>query len=187
MAGVVQQFLVLFAGASFAAELARLPSFLVRGAPSGWEMRIEAALDESTTQEFVETPLVDVVDHLKHLHDIEIQLDERALDDVGIGTNTPVTHDLKGISLRSALRLVLRELDLVQTLRDEVLSVSTPAEVQAGSVTRVNLLHGSTERSSVPSRSTATRPTSPGGPSAAGRPAGGPSRDRRRWLRSSRV
>jgi hypothetical protein len=100
-------------------------------------MRIETALDESTTLEFVETPLADVVDYLKHLHDIEIQLDKRALDDVGIGTDTPVTHNLKGISLRSALRLILRELDLAHILRDEVLLITTPEKARHEPVTRV--------------------------------------------------
>jgi len=33
--------------------------------------------------EFIETPLQDVIDFLKETHKIEIQIDRRALDDVG--------------------------------------------------------------------------------------------------------
>ena len=40
------------------------------------------------------------------MHKIEIQLDTKALGDVSIGTDTPVTKNLKGVSLRSALRMM---------------------------------------------------------------------------------
>ena len=65
---------------------------------NGAEKRIEAALKAPTpTMEFVEQPLHDVIDYLKDLHGIEIQLDKTALEDVGIGPDTPVTKNLKGI------------------------------------------------------------------------------------------
>jgi uncharacterized membrane protein YgcG len=103
----------------------------------GAEERIGRALDESTSFEFIETPLRDVVEYLRDLHDIEIQIDQRSLDDVGIGTETPITRSLKGISLRSALRLMLRELDLTYVIRDEVLLVTTPEEVENHLTTKV--------------------------------------------------
>ncbi len=74
------------------------------------EKKITAALKSPTQLEFIETPLQDVIDYLKDYHGIEIQLDTKALNDVGIDPTTPVTKNLKGISLRSALRLMLREL-----------------------------------------------------------------------------
>ena len=40
-----------------------------------------------------------MIDYLKDYHKIEIQLDKKALDDVGIGSDTPVTKNLKGITL----------------------------------------------------------------------------------------
>ena len=92
--------------------------------------RVEDALKDPTTLEFIETPLQDVVDFLKDVHGIEIQIDSRALEDVGIGSDTPVTRNLKGISLRSALRLVLKELDLTYVVRDEVLLITTPEEAE---------------------------------------------------------
>jgi hypothetical protein len=103
----------------------------------GAEARITAALQESTSFEFIETPLRDVIEYLRDLHDIEIQIDQRSLDDVGIGTETPVTRSLKGISLRSALRLLLRELDLTYIIRDEVLLITTPEEVENNLTTKV--------------------------------------------------
>jgi hypothetical protein len=101
------------------------------------EERITTQLDETTTIEFVETPLSDVVEYLKDLHKIEIQLDTRALEDAGAGSDTPITKNLKGISLRSALRLMLGGLDLTYMIKDEVLLITTPEKASAEMVTKV--------------------------------------------------
>jgi hypothetical protein len=93
------------------------------------EGKIRAALDSPTTMEFLETPLVDAVEYLKDLHAIEIQLDTKALEDDGTGTDTPVTGTLKGISLASALRLVLSRLELTYVVSDGVLLITTPQAV----------------------------------------------------------
>jgi RNA polymerase sigma factor (sigma-70 family) len=100
------------------------------------EPKLEAELKKSTQLEFVETPLQDVFEFLKDYHGIEIQIDRKALDDVGIGSDTPVTRNLNGISLRTGLRLILRDLDLTYTTMDEVLLITTPEAVAKIPVTR---------------------------------------------------
>jgi hypothetical protein len=97
--------------------------------------KIEEQLRSPTELEFQGTPLIDVIDYLKDFHQIEIQLDTKALTDVGIGSDTPVTKNLKGITLRSALRLMLRELNLTYLIRDEVLLITTPEEAEGRMVT----------------------------------------------------
>ena len=99
------------------------------GEPSPAEKKIAEALKSPTRLEFLEAPLQDVIDCIKDLHHIEIQLDQKALGDVGIPPDTPITRSLKGISLRSALRLTLRDLDLTYAICDEVLLITTPEEV----------------------------------------------------------
>ena len=94
------------------------------------EKKIIAALNSPTELKCIEAPLADVIDYFKDRHNIEIQIDTRALDDVGLGTDTPVTGDLKGISLRSALRLMLQALDLTYVIEDEVLLITTPEEAE---------------------------------------------------------
>ena len=101
------------------------------------EKKIEDALDSSTQLEFIETPLQDVIDYLKEMHQIEIQIDNRALSDVGIDSSTPITKNLKGISLRSALRLMLREQGLTYMIQDEVLLITTPEEAETRLSTKV--------------------------------------------------
>ena len=76
------------------------------------ETSIRTALDEKTELDFTDEPLSDVVHYLKQRHEIEIQLDNKALTDVGVGSDTPVTRAIKGITLRSALKLMLTDLDL---------------------------------------------------------------------------
>jgi len=101
------------------------------------EAKIAAALDDKTELEFADQPLSDVVEYLKERHGIEIQLDTKALTDAGIGSDTPVTRNLKGITLRSALRLMLSEMDLTYVIRDEVLKITSKTEAESMLSTRV--------------------------------------------------
>jgi hypothetical protein len=93
--------------------------------PVAPEAAIKKALASPTQVEFIDTPLQDVIDYLKDYHHIEIQLDRKALNDVGVEPDKPITKNLKGISLRSALRLILRDLDLTYVIEDEVLLITT--------------------------------------------------------------
>ena len=51
---------------------------------------------QPTQIEFVETPLKDVVDYLKDLHHIEIQLDSAALKEAGVDESTPGYEESQG-------------------------------------------------------------------------------------------
>ena len=103
------------------------------------EKKIDEALKSPTTIEFVETPLQDVVDYLKDLHKIEIQLDKKELESMSIGSDTLVTKNLKGISLRSALKLMLDELqsEVRGTQRGAVDHLPDPAESEEFLTTKV--------------------------------------------------
>jgi hypothetical protein len=101
------------------------------------EKKIMSALKSPTQVDFIETPMQDVIDFLKDYHGIEIQIDTKALNDVGIDPTTPITKNLKGISLRSALKLMLRELELTYVIQDEVLLITTPEEAETHLSTKV--------------------------------------------------
>jgi hypothetical protein len=96
--------------------------------PGEAEAKIEAALASRTELDFTEAPLQDVVDYLKDYHRIEIQIDRRVLEDVNVTTETPVTINIKGVSLESALRLMLRNMqpELTYMIKNEVLLITTP-------------------------------------------------------------
>jgi hypothetical protein len=99
--------------------------------------KIKDALKSPTQIEFVETPLSDVIDYLRDYHEIQIQFEEKALSEVGIGTDTPVTINVKGISLRSALRTMLRRLSLAFTVQDGMLCITTPEDAECQMETKI--------------------------------------------------
>lgn len=93
--------------------------------PNANEQRILEALDDQTEIEMVDQPLCDVIEYLKVRHGIEIQLDTRALTDAGVSTDTPITRNIKGTTLGSALNLVLEQLDLTFLVHNEVLYITS--------------------------------------------------------------
>ena len=92
------------------------------------DKRLDAALRSPTQLEFTDTPLSDVIDYLKDYHGVEIQLDKRILDEAGIGTDIPITRSLKGVSLRSALKLTLKPLGLDYVAANGVILITTKAD-----------------------------------------------------------
>lgn len=141
------------------------------------EAKILDALDKPTQLEFIETPLQDVIDSLKDYHGIEIQIDQKCLDDVGIGTDTLITRALKGISLRSALRLLLDDLDLTYTVQDGVLLITTPEEAETQWSTQLyslaDLLPAADRPDAAQRREALLRAVSLGAPLESWREAGG--------------
>lgn len=99
--------------------------------------KIMRVLDGETKFEFNELPLCDVVADLKHRHDIEIQLDVKAMNDASIGIDTPVTRNLQGVTLRSALRSMLAALDLTYIIKDEVLLITTAKAAANAKMVRI--------------------------------------------------
>ena len=88
--------------------------------------KIQAALDAEARFDFIDTPLDQVVEFLKDQQDIPIVFDTIALDDVGVGTDVPITGSMQGVSLGSSLRILLGQLDLTYVIENEVLMVTTP-------------------------------------------------------------
>ena len=106
------------------------------------ETRPLAALAEKTEFDFIEQPLESVVNYLQERHQIIILLDTNAINAVGISIDTPITDKRKGIALRSALKILLRDLDLTYVIQDGVLKITSLTEAE-------NILR--TETKSVPS------------------------------------
>ncbi len=105
--------------------------------PGAAEKRILEELDKITSIDFVEVPLQEAMLTLKEQLGINIVLDEFALDTASISPEDPVTKTLDGVTLRSALRLMLKDLELTYVVRDEVLKVTTVEEAEEQLVTKV--------------------------------------------------
>jgi hypothetical protein len=96
--------------------------------------RIERVLRSKLTSagfEFADAPLEEVVAFIQDTYNIPVELDTPALDEIGIGPDEPITIDVRDISLRSALRLLLKQLQLTYVIEDEVLMITTPTEAEA--------------------------------------------------------
>src|SRR5690606_15950352 len=93
------------------------------------EAKIMAALDKTVTVfDFNETPLSDVAARLREDYSIPVVLDFRGLEEATISTDVPITKRLSGISLRSALNLMLRDRGLAWIVTNEVLMITTQEE-----------------------------------------------------------
>lgn len=94
--------------------------------PSAAATKIQAALNQPVTFDFVETPLNDVLIYIKDNHDLQVFVDSTRLADAGIDTTTlPITSSLQGITLQSALSLILNSHGLTWYIGDEVLKITT--------------------------------------------------------------
>lgn len=99
--------------------------------------KIELALSKETRADFTNIPLSEVADLYQEKHEFPIMLDAVELDAIGLGSDTPITFHVSGISLRSALKLMLEPYDLSYVIRDEVLMITTKEAAESKLTTRV--------------------------------------------------
>src|SRR5262245_48510936 len=86
--------------------------------------RIESELSKETSIDVVELPLKDVMQMLGEQHKIPVVLSVKKLEEASVSPDTPVTKTLRGIQLRSVLKLILKDLELTYVIRDEVLQIT---------------------------------------------------------------
>lgn len=99
--------------------------------------QIETALSSKTELSFLDAPLKSAIESLENQHQIQIEIDQRALEESGLTVGVPVTKSLSDISLRSALKLLLRDLGLTYVIENEVLQITTPEEAETRLMTVV--------------------------------------------------
>lgn len=78
--------------------------------------------------EFHETPLGTVVDYLRETQGLAIQVDEVALDELGLSVDEPLSIDVENVTLGTALELLLEPLELTVVTRGRVLEITTEDE-----------------------------------------------------------
>ncbi|MCA9170925.1 MAG: sigma-70 family RNA polymerase sigma factor, partial [Planctomycetales bacterium] len=87
-------------------------------------------LQEQTTIEVFDEPLEEVISKIAEMHDIEIQIEQNHLDEVGVNSREAVTFRTNRLTLGSALHLMLRRLGLTYTVTDEILLITTPDRLE---------------------------------------------------------
>ena len=87
---------------------------------------LDVALDQPASRfEFNDTPLRDVVAKIRDAHSISVELDIKSLENAGIDPDTPIKQHVSDTTLRSALPLLLDNLDLTYLIKNEVLLITT--------------------------------------------------------------
>ncbi len=93
-----------------------------------------------TTAKIVDTPLERVIDKLSSQSQLAMFIDNRALEDVGLSTDTPVNVDVKNVSLYQMLNVMCESIDLTIRLEGEVVVITTPEEAERELDTRLFLV-----------------------------------------------
>lgn len=101
------------------------------------EIHVRKSLSEPVSLHFEEAPIEQLMRHIAGQHGINVVVDEPGLQEVGVTPYTPVTINVDGIQLKSALNLVLKPLNLSYTIEDEVLKVTSEMRQQGELLTRV--------------------------------------------------
>ncbi|MDZ4684507.1 MAG: hypothetical protein SH850_05410 [Planctomycetaceae bacterium] len=117
------------------AEKKPRPVFLQ--AQSALAETITARVSQPSEAAFSDTSLSDAIDFLRDYHQIAIWIDKAALQDQGIDPSTPISLELKGMTLRSVLKLMLEPHALTAIVESEVLKITTDEKARKTVVTRV--------------------------------------------------
>ncbi len=104
---------------------------------SAEELILAALAKQVQSLSYVEKPLNEVIDDIGEAYQINVRVDARALDTVGLVPDTPITLEIKNVSLKSALGLMLDELELTWIIKHETLMITTQEEANANLITRV--------------------------------------------------
>jgi type II secretory pathway component GspD/PulD (secretin) len=101
------------------------------------EREIERRLSSPVSLEFKDTPLQQVISDLRDSTGINIIPDKPALDEDGVSLARPISMKLEGVSLRSALNLLLHQVKLTYVIKEEVLQITTESHARERGVEKV--------------------------------------------------
>jgi hypothetical protein len=93
------------------------------------EDRINQVLARRGSLDVVDMPLKDVVQLLRDRFQENIVISAKKLEEAAVGLDTPMTARLEHLPLESILHIILREIELGFTVRDNVILISTPDEL----------------------------------------------------------
>lgn len=107
-----------------------------RALPSPYADGADGILNRKTAVSFQDVSLVNAVKELTRQHSLNIVLDKRGLIEEGVTLNAKISLDVSGISLRSALKLMLGPLNLGMRIgEDDVIIVTSRGRLAGAPVT----------------------------------------------------
>lgn len=101
------------------------------------EQKILRELEMPTTFDFTDETLKGIADTLMQRHGFDIVIDKPRLEENSVAVDaTDISVKVSEVSLRSALRLALRQKNLGYVIEDDVLMITTAEASEAGRITR---------------------------------------------------
>jgi outer membrane protein assembly factor BamD (BamD/ComL family) len=95
------------------------------------DQQVELLLDKPTTLNVRETPLDKLGELIERQHGIPVRFDRKALEQAGIGMDTSITFNARGMSLRAGLKMMLKAIDLTHQLEHGGVTITTREEADA--------------------------------------------------------
>ena len=93
------------------------------------ELQIEKSLGQKVSLHFQDVALTEVIRHIATVHGINIAMKTRAIETEGLTASQPVSIDVDGITLSSALNLLLDQAGgLVYSIENETLMITNRLE-----------------------------------------------------------
>ncbi len=100
--------------------------------------RIREALSQVVDYPILDdTPLEEAIKQISERHDIPITIDRRALEDLGLDPSSEVSGWLEGVTLRTALKRMLDNLELAYYIDEEVLVITSRDRAAEKLITKV--------------------------------------------------
>jgi RNA polymerase sigma factor (sigma-70 family) len=100
-------------------------------------VKLERALEGDTEVEFTDHPLNHSIEYLADLHHVDFWFDRTALSDAEIAMDKDVTLAIKGVALKTALRLILDPLQLDYLILNDTITITTRQKADEHFETRV--------------------------------------------------
>ncbi|WP_254513159.1 hypothetical protein [Anatilimnocola floriformis] len=92
--------------------------------------RIEEALQQKVSFQFVDVPLKDAIRHFADKTNITVVLTKK-IEDAGVQPDQPVNFEVKDVSANACLKLMLGNLNLTTMTKNEVLKITTIEDAQS--------------------------------------------------------
>lgn len=99
--------------------------------------RFELAIAQDAEWRFEEEPLSNVVQYFSERLKIPVLLENRALEDLAINRDEPITSEINGIQFGDAMGIVLESVGLVYDFQDEFVLITSPEEAEGDIVSNV--------------------------------------------------
>jgi len=100
------------------------------------EKALLKALNTPVTVAFKDSRFQDVIDYLQTLTNIPILLDQTALDEAKIASDTLITVKVKEVTVRTLLRKILGDFSLAYIIKEESIQVTSALKARETMITR---------------------------------------------------